>query len=764
MLDKRDLIVTSKQISPVFFDILLISTISIFLIAPLLQPYCFKAHDVWGHLLSLTQIDRGVKDGQYYVRWYPDLGDGYGYPMGNYYPPLVGYISEAFHLLGLDYIKAIKLTIILSSLLAGIFIYLLGRAFWGRSGGIICAATYLYCPYHIVDLYVRSALAEYLAMSFLPIIVLCAYKLVRTHRLRYLAGGAVAYALLILSHNITAILFTYFLSIYIPFLLITNPSKHLAASISVALAGLLGLGLSTFFWLPAIYEMSEVDINFLYQGGYLDFHNHFVYLNQLFSPFWSYGASVTDIFDDMSFQIGVIPLLFYIFSWPIFLKIEREEKDVRLHMIFFLLIIPIIIYATTAYSTPLWESIPFIRFTQYPWRLLAFVSLNISFLSGCLLYYLDKKIASLGKLPQIILITLIILTSYQYCKVGGYLREDSLTKIIHPNEIAKSSMLVGREYLPIKAKQTLPYNPNKIILLSGNAAIDKPFRRAASLGFRADVSQKANVKIGIFWFPGWTYYLDGKKRETGYDKESGLILIEIPEGRHEILLKFEDTPIRGIGKIISFASLGLLLLIPIIIGFANKDKRIIVKYLKIVSVTFVLIFFVVVAIKAIKISSHTIQELANDDGLPEWRCFLANTDDIVQKIIELPTNILRYDKFNLAMKIYGAEIHNSTAKHTYKTVVKVDDKIVKIYSGEELEIEPNKWKIIPLEKGLIAGKKTIVISLYVTGKPDDNSNYVNILGDSDAITRLSTFNGKTNDLSPDPGQQTGEYLIRLQYQ
>jgi hypothetical protein len=101
-------------------------------------------------------------------------------------------------------------------------------------------------------------------------------------------------------------------------------------------------------------------------------------------------------------------------------------------------------------------------------------------------------------------------------------------------------------------------------------------------------------------------------------------------------------------------------------------------------------------------------------------------------------------------------------RNTYQAVVKVDEKIVKIF--EDGVSNKLGWKLIPVDAELIKGKEKVTITVFLTGMADASSNYVNFYGEESTITvktKRSRLNGQTGDLSPKNGQQRGEYLIRL---
>ena len=58
-------------------------------------------------MLRVVELDRCLRHGVLPLRWAPDFGYGYGYPLFNYYASLSSYIAEFWHLVGLDFPQAI---------------------------------------------------------------------------------------------------------------------------------------------------------------------------------------------------------------------------------------------------------------------------------------------------------------------------------------------------------------------------------------------------------------------------------------------------------------------------------------------------------------------------------------------------------------------------------------------------------------------------------------------------------------------------------
>ena len=90
-----------------------------------------------------------------------------------------------------------------------------------KIAGIVSSVLYIYVPYRIVDLYVRGSLGESLSFVIFPLIILGILGLYRKSELKYVIFTGFMYGLLIMTHNIMAVLFGVFIFLYFytPYLL-----------------------------------------------------------------------------------------------------------------------------------------------------------------------------------------------------------------------------------------------------------------------------------------------------------------------------------------------------------------------------------------------------------------------------------------------------------------------------------------------------------------------------------------------------------------
>lgn len=162
------------------FGVLIITIPAFF---SLLNPSYFTMHDSQ-HVARLHLLDQAIRQGSLYPRWVDGLGFNFGYPLFNFYPPLIYYIGELFHLLGFSLTASIKAVFITGFLAGAIGMYLLAKKHLGKMAGILASVLYTYFFYHAVLIYVRGALAEFFTLAILPFVFLTLDNLRTKHDLK----------------------------------------------------------------------------------------------------------------------------------------------------------------------------------------------------------------------------------------------------------------------------------------------------------------------------------------------------------------------------------------------------------------------------------------------------------------------------------------------------------------------------------------------------------------------------------------------------
>ena len=528
----------------------------------------FNMHDDL-QMMRQLEMEKCFWDLQIPCRWVPDMGYGFGFPLFNFYPPLPYLVGEILRIFGLTFVSTAKYLFVLAVVLSGMSMYVLAAEFFGIYGGMLAAVFYVWAPYHAVDVYVRGAMNETWGMVWFPLILWSSYKLIRAEEKgvkKYLITLALGWCGLLTSHNLMVLIFGPVFGLWS--LIWFYNYKAWRKLPSYILVGILAFGLAAFFTIPALTENKYTHIDSVLVG-YYDYSAHFANMSQiLFSRFWGYGPSVWETRDDrMSFQVGHIHWVGSIILAGLllysYLARKRIEKEHLILGVFLFLTGWMAIFMIHSRSTPLWLTFTPFRLIQFPWRFLAYVIFSLSFLMGIVTTFVeDEKL----KRNLVILLSLgLIVWNWNYFlpehgKLGPLTDEEKFSGAAW--DLQQTAGIY--DYLPITAK-TAPKEPQKSLATAeGNSQVKISNESQGTNWATFDInvaSEKADIRIEIFDFPGWKTFIDGKEVEhfVPESEEWGRMYITVPMGVHMVSAKFSDTPVRRFSNLVSFVSWGGLL-------------------------------------------------------------------------------------------------------------------------------------------------------------------------------------------------------------
>lgn len=496
------------------WGIFLVILISLLAVYPLFSNGYFSMHDDT-QPSRIFEMARSLKLGFFPARWVFDLGYGYGYPIFNFYAPFSYYLGSIFVIIGVPSIIASKITFILAFIASGTFMYFLINEIMGEIPAVIASALYIFAPYHAVDLYIRGDMAELWAYAFIPLFYLGLVQVFRGKRVGIFTTS-IGLTLVVISHNLTAFMLGFFVVLF----LLVKSKKLINKKIlsNLFLSVIIGILMSSFYWLPALAELKFVNVA-SQVGGSADFRSHFVCLSQLWDSVWGYGGSVPGCVDGFSFRIGKIQIILSIFSLIAFLYYKPSKKR---FFIFALVGLLFSIFMTLNWSKSFWELIPMIDFVQYPWRFLIFTSFFSSILGGFLFYILQEKIKNNWVFSLICFIVILSILTFNmrlFAPQKIYLKyeEEYISKTALNWKISK----ISDEYLPKN--------------------ISKP---SSSFDvYKGNISRDAGIAVNV--------------------ENQNKVFIEKPQ-----ILHFEETAIEKASDYISLV--GILALLIVIINPAKK--------------------------------------------------------------------------------------------------------------------------------------------------------------------------------------------------
>jgi len=216
------------------------------LYARLLRSYPFESDDFQWVYQRIPGYFDALRDGQFPPRIFPNAFDGGGYAFAHFYPPISHWVATGFAALTGSPVWGVHLSFYASVVLASVAMFRLGRALTGSALlGAVAAVIYTALPYHIVDVYLRGALAESWSFVWFPLIVHAGVSSVRAGRVTWVFPLAVAG--LILTHTLIALYFACALGLA---LLWVCSCYGYGVALRLLAGGIVGASLSLWYILP----------------------------------------------------------------------------------------------------------------------------------------------------------------------------------------------------------------------------------------------------------------------------------------------------------------------------------------------------------------------------------------------------------------------------------------------------------------------------------------------------------------------------------
>lgn len=516
-------------------------------------------------LQRVHQMAVNLRAGVFPVRWMPDAAYSLGYPFFSYYAALPYYLAGLLVVIGLDILTAIKITQTLGFLAAALAMYGWMRRLtthpWAAWLG---AVAYTVAPFHLVNVYVRGdSLSEFYAFVFYPLL-LWALDLPEDRPLRR-AGVALAYAGLLLTHNISALIFT-------PFALLYALIRHRPDRQTLKDLWALGLGLllSAWLWLPALGESNLAQLGAVTQG-YFHYTNHFRSLNLVQNRFFfDYSLSSPD---RTPFAMGLPQAVGAALGGGVLLVrlVGRRQgsapgRPQGLPLLLLGLVISTLMI--TPLSRPLWDHLPWLPMVQFPWR---FLSVQALFAAAALGMVFAPGVPGISKVPgtgfAVLLCGLILALA-----VLVPLHPDRLP--IGPEDVTRERLLlyelftgnigttIRHEYLyrevvprPFTSDAVVePDAPPRAIPLDGARMEAEQVESAPTRQVWRVAGEGGGIAFPLLYWPGWRATVDSEPVNVHPVEGSGYLALHVPSGEHTVVLHLGRTPIRAVAEGLSLAA------------------------------------------------------------------------------------------------------------------------------------------------------------------------------------------------------------------
>ena len=272
------------------------------------------SHDLTFHLNRFVGLANAFEEGQILPKIYPYANYGFGYASPLFYCDLFLYPFGILYHFGLSAIWCYKLCILFYTTLGNIFVYLIIKKETNdRKLSLLATFLYLTCNYHLMNIFVRGALGEVVAMTFVPLVLYAIYKILVKHEGCFIFLG-ISFSLLVQSHLISSLLYgIFFFWMIVVFIIMNRKDFSLIKKtiITIIKGTIIASLLCAWYLLPMLEQMHS--------------QTFWLSVNSQYNNISSTIQSVGDIFNSLSYKfIPSIGALFILFSLGyIFVKKNR---------------------------------------------------------------------------------------------------------------------------------------------------------------------------------------------------------------------------------------------------------------------------------------------------------------------------------------------------------------------------------------------------------------------------------------------------------
>lgn len=488
-----------------------------------------SGHDFEFHLNSWIEVLRHWQQGVVYPHWAAWAHYGYGEARFIFYPPVSWAIGGS---LGAIFPwKAVPGAFVwLALTLAGISMYVLARNWLPPSTALFSAIFYVLNPYHLLIVYWRSAFAELLTASYLPLLVLCLLRL-EEHGKRMIAPLALLLAAGWFTNIPGAVMMHYVLAILVVWLAFDRRRADLLGFAGIAV--LAGMAMAALYLLPVFHQKAWVSLDQVLSPGVRP-HGNFLFAHT--------NDADHDKFNHLVSLIAISEFALFAFS----LFLWRGKRVVQLWW-------PMLVLGTCCtvlmlpFSGPLWDYLPQLSYVQFPWRWLVVLNLVIAVtVAVAVRTWWRLVIFGLALAPVAIGANRILMPWWDTAADVREMVDNQLDQI--GNEGVDEYTPAGAD--PYDVDQKLPLV--KDVLGSTKINIKRWSDEHRVIAARSDSGGK--LELRLFNYPSWRVSVNGMSTiaETG---PHGEMVIGLPRGESQVEIVFLEGWDRLAGAIISLASL-----------------------------------------------------------------------------------------------------------------------------------------------------------------------------------------------------------------
>lgn len=572
--------------------ILLIIGVGLLLSMPaLLNGFPELTDDAAIHVSWFASFSEQLWSGDLYPRWLAGMNGSLGSPAFFFYPPSAYYATSLFRFLftndpfGWQQLGA---SASLALILSGLCAYLWLSQIATRRSAMAAAILYMMAPYHLaIDLYIRGAFAEFWAFVWMPLILY--FVLIARHDKIAVAGLAVSYGLLVTTHLPTTLIFS---ALPICYAFFTTEPRQRMRVVGLTLCGMtLGTGLAAIYLLPAMTTQEFVLIKQM-KTGFFYYENWFLFAKLRLSG-------------DRTARLSQVVLATAVPACCAFiLSRSSADRQVKRESLFWMVVSVLSVFMTTPLSKPIWYILPTLQAIQLPSRFSALLSVSTVALLALGISSVKRPYSPLIRGASVVALLCIIswvLLTAVLARRAYFVTNPAAEEVIEKTNKLIQQRTEAFEYLPVWAKTlraesvevmlerkvellaallqkvgTSEEGLSRVKIAEGAGSVRVSEWKPGNIVLDVDTPSGALLTVSQFYYPNWTADVIQPINEPSPltlrpSEPDGLLSVAVPSGRHQVMLRLNQSPVESAGLVISLVAAAITLLL---VGWSRAAERV----------------------------------------------------------------------------------------------------------------------------------------------------------------------------------------------
>ncbi len=549
-------------------------------------------HYLWGddyiyHSNRIASIANEISYGHFPALYQSDSMHGAGYIALLMYGNLFLYIPALMYLLGLPLTSCCSIfTILVNAVTLAITYYCCKRIFKDPKYAFLGACLYTLSSYRITNVFLRAAMGEYLAMTFIPLVIYGFYRIYfKEERLSLsdLLPLILGLSGILESHMLSLEMMAWFVLIFI----IVYIKKTIMLIKPLVISAIIFMLLNAFFIVPFLDTYSQpLIINSVESSENINVHG--AYFPQLFSIFMTgnsgnFGDTAQGEMPltlGLTLIIGIILFLIVVAYNKTWIKTNADKKRYKLALLCFAFAL-LSLYISSIYFP--WQElsnhenaiIKLFTAVQYPWRFLTYASAFMVFITVYSIKVIVENTSA--QVPYLKKTLVLILAFFSVIVIGDFYRNyiDTTYPVHYLSN--PTNTFADVLYLPKEAPGML-YNTNVTCSPEGAASITRiGTDNSNNKVYRIDNTyENCTITLPIFYYD----YITATDQESGdsLDKsinENGQLSVNLTAGYSgTIIISYSIRTMWKVAYIVSALSILSIILFYLFVSSSHKNKSI----------------------------------------------------------------------------------------------------------------------------------------------------------------------------------------------